>query len=139
MPLQGEARSLVMADRAEKSFGVLFSELAAESAALVRDEIALVRQELHEKAKVAQGAIVLMLIGGLLSLLALVALGAAAILVLAQWVGAWQAALVIGGVFLLIGGITFLMGRKRIGNSSLKPEHTIETMEENKEWLKEIT
>lgn len=139
MQAQREVRDVAMADRVEKSFGVLFSELAAESAALVRDEITLVRHELHEKAQLAQGAIVLMLIGGLLSLLALMALGAAAILALAQFVGAWLAALIVGGVFLLIGGTIFFAGRKRIGNSALKPEQTIETMEENKEWLKEMT
>lgn len=134
-----EAGEMAMADRAEKSFGALFAELAGQSAGLVRDEIALVRHEVQEKATLAKAVAIFMLLGALLCLLALMALSAAAILALAPLVGGWQAALIVGGVFLLLGGIILLMGKSKLSTSTLKPEQTIETLEENKEWLKEIT
>ena len=139
MQSRREAGEMSMADRPEKSFGALFAELAGQSAGLVRDELALVRHEIKEKATQTKVAVIFLSLGGLLCLLALMTLTAAVILALAPVVGAWQAALIIGGIYLLLGGIIVLIGKSRLSASTLKPEQTIETMEENKEWLKEIT
>jgi uncharacterized membrane protein YqjE len=139
MQARREAGEVGMAERPEKSFGALFAELAGQSAGLVRDEITLVRHEIKEKAIQTKAAVIFLSLGALLCLLALMTLSAAAILALAPLVGAWQAALIVGGIFLLLGGIILLLGKSRLSASTLKPEQTIETMEENKEWLKEIT
>ncbi len=125
--------------RDEESLGELFGELAGQSAALVKDEITLVKQELQEKFELVQKASLLMLTGAVMGLLALMAILAAAILAFAIVVGFWQSALIVGLVLLLLGVITFYAGFKRAGRSLLKPRQTIETLEENKEWLKEMT
>lgn len=139
MQSRREAGEMGMADRPEKSFGALFAELAGQSAGLVRDEIALVRHEIKEKVTHTRTAAIFLSLGGLLCLMALMTFTAAVILALAPFVGAWQAALIVGGIFLLLGGIILFMGKSRLSASTLKPEQTIETLEENKEWLKEIT
>ncbi|HMV86890.1 MAG TPA: phage holin family protein [Blastocatellia bacterium] len=122
-----------------ESLGALLSELATQSASLVRDEVALARQEVAEKMKVFQSAVVVIAIGAVLGLVALLILCAAAVLALAQYIEPWQAALIVGGVFVVIAGITAVVGFGKLKQTSLKPEQTIETLEENKEWLKEIT
>ncbi len=122
-----------------ESLGALLSELATQSASLVRDEVALARQEVTEKMKVFQSAVVVITIGAVLGLVALLILCAAAVLALAQYFAPWQAALIVGGVFAVIAGITAAVGFGKLKQTSLKPEQTIETLEENKEWLKEIT
>lgn len=139
MQSRRDAGEMGMADRPEKSFGALFAELAGQSAGLVRDEIALVRHEIKEKATQTKTAVIFLSLGGLLCLLAVMTLTATVILALAPLVGAWQAALIVSLVFLLLGGMIVLVGRSRLKASTLKPEQTIESMEENKEWLKEIT
>ena len=122
-----------------ESFGVLLGQLANNSAALVRDEIALAKQEMSEKVSSFRSGVVTLAIGGVVALLGVMALIAAAIIGLAHYIDAGLAALIVGGVLALIGGVIAMTGVSRLKQTSLKPEQTIETLEEDKEWLKELT
>jgi uncharacterized membrane protein YqjE len=122
-----------------ESFGELLGQLANNSAALVRDEIALAKQEMSEKVSSFRSGVITTAIGGVVALLGVLALIAAAIIGLAHYMDAGLAALIVGGVLALIGGITAMVGVGRLKRTSLKPEQTIETLEEDKEWLKELT
>jgi len=122
-----------------ESFGELLSQLANNSAGLVRDEIQLARQEMKEKLSTLRGGIIIAASGLVLVLLALFTLTAAAVIGLANYLGAGKSALIIGGALAIIGGVTAFVGIGRIKQTSLKPEETIETLEEDREWLKELT
>jgi hypothetical protein len=121
------------------SFGELLGQLATNSAALVRDEIELARQEMSEKVIVLRSGIMTVAAGSLIGLVAILTLTAAAVIGLAKYVGAGNSALIIGGALAIIGGAIIVVGLGRIKRTSLKPEQTIETLEEDKEWLKELT
>jgi uncharacterized membrane-anchored protein YhcB (DUF1043 family) len=54
-------------------------------------------------------------------------------------VGPWQSALIVGLILGIAAGATILFGVSRFKRTSLRPEKTIETLEENKEWLKDLT
>jgi len=122
-----------------ESIGELLGQLANNSAALVRDEIALARQELGEKVASFRSGVITVTIGAVVGLIALMALTAAAVNGLAHVMDAGYAALNIGGVFAEVGGIIVSTGLNRLKQTSLKPEQTIKTLEEDKEWLKELT
>ena len=122
-----------------ESFGELLGQLANNSAALVRDEIELARQEMSEKVTVLRSGIVIAAVGLVLGLLALLTLTAAAVIGLANYVGAGKSALIIGGALAILGGAIAFAGFGQIKRTSLKPKQTIETLEEDKEWLKELT
>jgi hypothetical protein len=122
-----------------ESFGELLGQLANNSAALVRDEIALAKQEMSEKVSSFRTGVVTIAVGGIIALLGVLALIAAAIIGLAHYMDAGLAALIVGVVFALIGGIIAFSGIGRLKQTSLKPEQTVKTLEEDKEWLKEIT
>lgn len=122
-----------------ESLGELITELAGQSANLVRDEVALARSELQQKLKTVQSASLVVGIGAVTALIATLALCAAVIIALAQYVGAWQSALIVGLILGLAGGVILLIGVNMLRRTNLRPEQTIETLEENKEWLKEIT
>jgi uncharacterized membrane protein YqjE len=122
-----------------ESFGELLGQLANNSAALVRDEIALAKQEMAEKVSSFRTGVVTIAVGGVVALLGVLALIAAAIIGLAHYMDAGLAALIVGVVLALIGGIIAFVGIGRLKRTSLKPEKTIETLEEDKEWLKELT
>ena len=122
-----------------ESFGELLGQLANNSAALVRDEIELAKQEMSEKVGVLRSGVLIVAIGSIISLVAILTLTAAAVIGLANIVGPGYAALIIGGTLGIIGGITAFIGLGQIKRTSLKPEQTIETLEEDKEWLKELT
>jgi uncharacterized membrane protein YqjE len=114
---------------ARESFGELLGQLANNSAALVRDEIQLAKQEMSEKASVLRSAIFIVAIGALIALVAILALAAAAIIGLAHYVGSGYSALIIGGTLAIIGGITGTVGLGQIKRISLTPKETIETLE----------
>ncbi len=122
-----------------ESIGELLGQLANNSAALVRDELALARQEMGEKVKSFRSGVVMVAIGAAVGLVAVLALTAAAVIGLAHLMDAGYAALIVGGVLAIAGGIVVSTGLNRLKETSLKPEQTIETLEEDKEWLKELT
>jgi cytochrome c biogenesis protein CcdA len=126
-------------DSQRQSFGDLLSQLANNSAALVRDEIELAKQEMTEKVSSFKNGVVVVAIGAVIGLLAVLTLLAAAVIGLGNLIGPGYSALVIGGVLAIIAGIITASGMGRLKNTSLKPEQTIETLEEDKEWLKEMT
>jgi uncharacterized membrane protein YqjE len=124
---------------ANESLGQLLTDLANQSAGLVRDEVALAKQELSEKVEVLKSSLVLIGAGAAVGLVAALALAAALVVGLAEYVGTWQAAALVGGILAVVAGVLVFVGVGRIKSSGLKPEQTIETLEEDKEWLKKLT
>lgn len=122
-----------------ESFGELLGQLANNSAALVRDEIELARQEMNEKVVVLRSGITVLAVGSIIALVAILTLTAAAVIGLGTVVGPGYAALIIGGALGIIGGTTAYIGLGEIKRTSLKPGRTIETLEEGKQWLKKLT
>jgi cytochrome c biogenesis protein CcdA len=126
-------------DSQRQSFGDLLGQLANNSAALVRDEIELAKQEMTEKVSSFKSGVIVVAVGAVIGLLAILTLLAAAVIGLGNLIGPGYSALVIGGVLAIIAGIITASGMGRLKQTSLKPEQTIETLEEDKEWLKEMT
>jgi uncharacterized membrane protein YqjE len=122
-----------------ESGGELIGELAGQLVGLARDEVALARRELEQKLKTVQSAAAVVAIGAIVALIATLSICAAVIIALAEYVGPWQSALIVGLTLGMAAGVTILIGVSRFKRTSLKPEKTIETLEENKEWLKEMT
>ena len=71
-------------DISRKSIGELLGQLANNSAALVRDEISLARQEMAEKIKFFRSGVVTVAIGAVVGLIAVLTLTAAAVIGLAH-------------------------------------------------------
>jgi uncharacterized membrane protein YqjE len=122
-----------------ESWGELIGELAGQLVGLARDEVALARRELEQKLKTVQSAAAVIAIGAIVALIATLSVCAAVIIALAEYVGPWQSALIVGLILGMAAGVTILIGVSRFKRTSLRPEKTIETLEENKEWLKDLT
>ncbi|MCI0387198.1 MAG: phage holin family protein [Acidobacteria bacterium] len=122
-----------------ESFGELVGLVASQSAGLVRDEVALAQREVRENLKTVRSAASVVIIGAVTALIAAMALCAAVIIALAEHVGPWQSALIVGLILGMTAGVVILSGVNRFKRTNLRPVQTIETLEENKEWLKEIT
>src|SRR6185503_4939408 len=102
----------------QRSLGELVSLLSDQSSRLARMEIELAKAELAEKGKrygIGAGAF-----GGAgaIGFYALGALTATLILLLAEAVDAWVAALIVTAVYAAIAGALALMGRNRIQEAS---------------------
>lgn len=124
-----------------RSFAALFRDLAVASAELLRGELRLARMEAgvvatcvaRGTAQVALGA-VLLLLGGLAVATGIV------LLVGDQWLPNdryWLAALVVLVMTAALAVWLARRGSSQLHPSRLAPEQTIETLKEDKEWLKQ--
>lgn len=122
-----------------ESFGELISELASQSADLVRDEVALARQEVGEKVTLYRSTLTMLVIGGAVALVATLGWCAALIIFLAQWIEPWLSALLVSTVLAAVAGGIIVAALSRLKRLSLKPTQTLKTLKEGEEWLKDIT
>ncbi len=98
------------ADPGELSTGELVSQLSEQVSHLVRDELRLAQAELKQKGKRAGIGAGLTGAAGLIALYGLAALLVAVITALALVLPVWAAALIVGGVLLLLAGLLGLAG-----------------------------
>jgi predicted phage tail protein len=106
----------------ESTISELLGELTKSSAALIRDELTLAKQEVREKLSAFQVGLIVIAIGAVIGLVALITLCGAVVIGLAAYVGAWQAALIVGAVLALTAGVTVSVGLQRLKQTSLKSE-----------------
>ena len=123
--------------KAERSIATLLSDLANETILLIRQELALLKAELHEKlGRLGQGATfigagIFLVLSGWLVLLA------CAVLALATVVSGWLAALIVAVLVLAIGGVLLLLGKNRLDAQKLVPQRTLRSLREDEAWIRE--
>jgi hypothetical protein len=123
--------------KTERSITTLLSDLASETILLIRQEMALLKAELHEKfSRVGQGATALGA-GALIAYSGWLVLLAAAVLGLATVLPAWLAALIVALVALAIGGALVYIGKSRFDADSLMPQRSLRSLREDEQWLRE--
>ena len=123
--------------KTERSITTLLSDLASETILLIRQELALLKAELHEKfSRVGQGATALGA-GALIAYSGWLVLLAAAVLGLATVLPAWLAALIVALVALAIGGALVYIGKSRFDADSLMPQRSLRSLREDEQWLRE--
>lgn len=122
----------------DRSFGDLIKNLVADLSLLVRQEIALARVEMSEKAKLYARASAMMMVAVALALFAVGALTTCIILAIHLALAAWLAALIVGAAYLVIAGILVLAGAARLRQAGKPvPEQTIETIKEDVSWARQ--
>jgi len=123
--------------KTERSITTLLSDLASETILLIRQELALLKAELHEKfSRVGQGATALGA-GALIAFSGWLVLLAAAVLGLATVVPGWLAALIVALVVLAIAGALLFIGKSRFDADSLMPQRSLRSLREDEQWLRE--
>jgi len=130
----------VHADNGRRGVGALLRDLAEGSGALVRSEITLARLEAGEIAsRLARGS-AFMAIGGVLALLGTLSLFAGVILLIGdQWLSRdryWLAALIVTVFTGVVAAVLAKRGASHLTPSALKPDETVETLKEDREWVK---
>ncbi len=113
----------------DASAAVLMSRLSTDGSQLVRDEIALARMELGEKAKKVGLGAGFFGAAGVLAVYGFGVLLAAAVLALALVVPAWAAALIVAALLLAGAGVAALHGRANVQDGTPPvPEAAIENV-----------
>ena len=131
--------------RTERSFGELLREVTTDIAALFRKEVELAKVELSEKASEAGKQVGSIAVGGAVMFAGALAL-LAAVVNLVGWVIAeiasaelavWLAPLLVGLVLAFVGYGMVKKAMAALRTQGLAPEQTTQSLQENKEWLKE--
>jgi amino acid transporter len=120
-----------------RSLGELFAELANETTTLVRQEIQLAKTEMTQKAATAGKDVGMIGAGGALAYAGLLAIIAAVIIGLGQVIPMWLSALIVGLVVVGIGYVLIQRGLSELKRIDPAPRQTLETLKEDKEWVKE--
>lgn len=127
-----------------RSIAGLIRELRDETTILLRQEVALAKTEMSEKASRAGRNAAYLAAGGLVAyagaLFLLLALTSALLIgMMAAGLDAeiawWLAPLIVGGIVALIGYGLVQKGLNALKHQSPVPEKTKESVQENKQWL----
>jgi hypothetical protein len=122
----------------ERPVGDLVRQLTEQVSVLVRDEIRLAQLELTRKGKQAGIGAGLMGGAGLVALYAAGCLIAGAIAALSQVLAAWAAALIVGGLLLIVAGILALAGRSSLRKATPPmPEEAAESIKADVQVIRE--
>jgi hypothetical protein len=109
-----EGETVMQQPKDERSLGDLVTELTRELSTLIRQETALAKTELSEKVSSVGKDVGTMAVGGAVAYAGFLAIVAAVILVLGK-------------------------GRSALKHADLTPHQTIETLQEDRQWMKEQT
>jgi nitrate/nitrite transporter NarK len=126
-----------MIPKQERSIGELFSDLANETGTLIRQEIALAKVELTQKASKMGRNAGYVVAGGVVGHAALLCLLATIILALATVMPAWAAALLVTVIVAIVAAMLVSKGRAALKKTELAPRQTVETLKEDVRWAKQ--
>ncbi|HTG35519.1 MAG TPA: phage holin family protein [Thermoanaerobaculia bacterium] len=129
----------------ERSIGQLLKELTQESSTLLKQEVNLAKTEMSEKASRIGANLGEVAVGGAVALLGAIALLLAAVYGLTsilnnfmnQEVAVWLAPLIVGGILAAVGYSLIKKALATLKQESITPQRTTQSLQENKEWLKE--
>jgi uncharacterized membrane protein YqjE len=126
-----------MAESNGESTGELLKRFSEDATTLIRKEVELAKAELAEKGRQAGKGAGMFGGAGLFGVTAFGALTAFLILVLAEAMDAWLAALIVAAVYGAIAAVLALQGKQKMKQAAPpQPEQTVETLKEDVEWAK---
>lgn len=121
----------------ERSLGDLFTDLSRDMGILLRQEMELAKTEIGQKASKAGKATASIAMGGAIAYAGFLAIVAAIIVGLAEFIPLWLSALIVGLVVAGIGYFFIQKGRNDLKPEELAPRQTIESLKETTTWAQE--
>lgn len=112
MNVQRETVHQLSISESRESLGDLLGDLMTQSSDLVKDEVALVKAELHEKARQFTPAVLITIVGAIFGLLAAMAFLAAGIIALSTYTGLVTSGLIFGAVLGVLAAILMMRGMR---------------------------
>lgn len=128
-------RTRTVGGEAEPSLGDLFKQLANDSTTLIKQEVALAKAELSNSLGRATSDAVWIAVGGGVAMVGALVLVACLVVGLGQLIGSyWLSALIVGLLFVIIGGALAMSYLNKLKQVEMKPDATIQTLKEDKQW-----
>lgn len=122
----------------EPTLGDLFVELSDDFSHLVRQEVALAKAEMSENLNRGKQGATQMAIGGVLAYTGLLAVIAALVILIGNWIDSyWLSALLVGAVIVIAGLVMLFSGKSKLEKMNLVPKKTINSIERDAKTVKE--
>jgi hypothetical protein len=129
----------------DRSIGQLLKELTQESSTLLKQEVDLAKTEMSEKASRVGANLGEVAVGGAVALLGSIALLLAAVYgltsildkIMSHGISVWLAPLIVGVVLAAVGYSMIKKALATLKQESITPQRTTQSLQENKEWLKQ--
>jgi hypothetical protein len=138
-PPESELRSEAGQPASDASIGQLMSEVAGDVSKLFRQEVQLAKAEMKEEALKAGKAGGMLAGAGFAGYMVAVLLSLALVFALGAVMPLGWAALIVAVIWAIIGGVLYSTGRQRLKRVDPVPRQTIETLKEDKQWLRDQT
>ncbi len=123
---------------AELPLSQLISNLTEDTSTLFRQEVALARAEIKQEATTAGKGVGMMAGAGAFAAVAMILISFAAAEGLQRWLDidlAW-CYFIVAVVWLIVAGVLFSMGRKKLSEVNPKPERTVDSLRDVADTLK---
>ena len=121
----------------EKSAAELLKQFSEDATTLIRKEVELAKAELTEKGRQAGKGAGMFGGAGLFGVGAFGALTTFLILVLAEAMDAWLAALIVTVLWAGVAAVLAIQGKQKVEEAApLQPEQTVDTVKEDVQWAK---
>lgn len=136
-PYQSHAGKPQEGDVAERPLGELISQLSQDASSLLKQEVALAKEELADKAKRAQRQATAIAAGLLVLYAGALLLTAALVLLLAQVIAPWLSALLVGAAVTAGGAVLLFRGKNSLQKLDPTPQHSIASVQHDIDAVKE--
>lgn len=134
---QGPDQYQVSNAEERESWKVLAQRLYNDMGTLVQKEGQLVRTEMNEKFVQLKTASTSLILAGVFLFIGLQCLAATAIILLSQITSVLVASLLVTAFILAVGGLVFVLAKKKLNAEELRPEKSIEAFDHIRSSLKE--
>jgi len=134
-----------MKDRTEsthsdgRSIGQILQDIVNHVSDIIRSEIRLAKVEVRQDATHFAKAGTWIGVAGILAFYAVGFVLLSAVYGLQGVMPSWLAALIVGVAVGIVAITLYLTGRKKLAQASLRPDKTIQTLEDNVTWFKRQT
>lgn len=122
-----------------RSMKQIFQDIVSHVSDIIRSEVRLAQAEVRQDVTRYARASSIVAAAGVLSLFALGFILLSAVYALGGVIPSWLAALIVGAVVGIVAAILYVTGRKKLAQASLRPDKTIQTLEDNVTWFKRRT
>ena len=116
----------------DQSIGGLLKQLGREIPSLLSKELALLKAEAQESVRTTKAGLAAVSTGGAVMMAGLVVLLFAGVYALGNVMELWVAALIVGLLAMVVGFMMVKAGQKKFEADSLKPQHTINSLQKDK-------
>jgi uncharacterized membrane protein YqjE len=122
-----------------RSLTQILQDIVNHVSDIIRSEVQLAKAEVRQDAAHYAKAGAFIGIAGALAFYAIGFVFLSAVYALQEVMPSWLAALLVGAAVGIAAAILYRSGRKKLAQASLRPDKTIQTLEENVTWIKRQT